>query len=558
MRGKWGALGAGALLLWGWAGVASAKTHPRVIVKASANLIKPGGKVTLQALAQGLKGPLNFVFREKSATGPWKTIRPMKNKSTMRITLSRPGTYWIEAGVVTNKKRRLATFSGPQAIYVGAVPTLKLSQSSVSTGTPQSFTVSAPPVFHPLYQFQYRTSNGPWVAIGPFSKAASTQLSTATPGPYQARAAVKTAGGATIYTAPGVWSVYGQPAAITLTPSQKSLVADGEETEILTASVVDSQGDVVANYNGTGSLTDATPNGAISQWGTSQNLAALDPQSSLPLTFVDGMATVELQAGSTVSGDTLTASTADNLQGSATIAAVPQIASKIQLSTQSPDMIANESGNPANYTASVLDQAGYPMLAGSYNLSMTITGPGQFHDLTPGPDALVYTGGQPATPITVYSIAGSLGPVTLTVSGGNLPQSSVTIPAILGGQPAQMGVSAPLTTLQDGQSTTLTLTQLTKTGGVCDPASLDNSGYVVAITDAQGNPASGFSLGGAMYTGQSMSFAVATGPNYFYATSQSVTLTATTATPGQYDIVVADSDGLWKPSNPLVITVQGQ
>jgi hypothetical protein len=158
-------------------------------------------------------------------------------------------------------------------------------------------------------------------------------------------------------------------------------------------------------------------------------------------------------------------------------------------------------------------------------------------------------------PVTVYSVAGESGTVTLTVSGTNLTSGSASLTAIFGRQPAQASVTAASTTLTDGQSTVLTVGQVSQNGGPVDPASVNNSGYVITITGANNVPASGFTLNGAAYTGSPVTVAIATGANGFYATSQTVTLGATSALPGTYTIQVAFADVLFRASTPLTITV---
>lgn len=568
MRKEWGiALGVSTLMLSAIPGLALASTHhvPAVRAVSARHLIRPGHAVMVWAKPEGLRGPLEYGFRVTTATGHQVALRRMAKSSRFSFKPSRPGTYWIQARVMTEtaaqkKAWNQETVSPLAAVYVGSGPSVGLSSHSVALGGTVKLTAHSRGIAHPQYELQSRSAGGRWVSLTKkFGPKIPASLTPSQPGRYQVRLLAKTPGGPGVYGQPVNFSIYGAPSAISLTTNRKEWVADGRETEVLTACVVDAKGDVVSDYQGIGYLQDSSANGAIAEWGPERTrLAAVTNGATLPLTFVNGQALVVLQAGSTAASDSLTAtstSTKQVLAGKTTITAAVQQATAIHLTTDDRYIIANESGNPATYNLSVVDQVGEPMLAGTYNLAANIAGPGQFKDLTQGPDKVTYTGGGSPTTITVVSIAAALGRMTLTVSGNGFAAKAITMLAILGGQPAQMGVSAAKTSLTDGESTNLTLTQLTNTGGVSDPASLDNSGYVVSITDANGNPASGFSLGGTPYTGTSQSFAVATGPNYFYAVSQPVTLSVTNAVPGTYKIVVADANGLWKPSNPLTISV---
>lgn len=562
MHKHWSALFWGALLLVMGSGSASAAARPQFTLTVSSSQAKVRQPIWFRLLVKNLAGPKRYLFRVKDAGSAYHPLAQPGSRPTAVLKTDSSGTYWVQGLVLVGRGPhhnhwQTAWVSPPRVIYVGPVVSLQVAKTSVAQGSTDRLSAVSSGVFHPRYRFVARQHTSGWIPLGPFSVRPHLSWDVRLPGLWQIAVQTESPGGGIVESTPSSVSVYGPASAIQLVPSQKVWVADGLETELLTATVVDAEGDPVTDYQGHGLLQLTQSQGAIAAWGNST--AQLTPAAtgtSLPLRFVNGSASVVLQAGTAISTDALTASIGTGITGSLNISAVAQVASQIGLATSSQWLIANESGNPANYSAEVLDQVGEPMLSGTYALTARLDGPGQFQDLTAGPDTVTYTGGQGPAPVTVYSIAGSLGPVTLTLSYPGLASANLTVPAILGGQPYQMGVSASQTTLRDGQSTTLTLTQLTRTGQVCDPASLDNSGYVVSITNANGSPASGFTLDGATYTGPT-SFAVATGPNFFYAVSQPVTLGVTTANPGTYLVTVADADGLWKTSAPLTITVEG-
>ena len=562
MRTRWGSLLAIPMLLgWSLPGVAAAHAKPHLHLKISAVDVSHLKKVVLTAtLSQPIKG-VRYTFWEKSVGGTWHHLGRKGYGRKTYLAGTAPGTFWVEARALVRQNHGWSTLaiSRPESLYVGAYARLA-AFSSVAQGSTEAIRAFSGRIVHPLYQFSYQLPGGQWTTE-PFGPASAFNPPTATPGVYHARVAVKTPGGRAMASRAVTWDVFGPAASLTMTLStakQEPWVADGLEQGKVMVTVVDAEGDVVTNYNGTGIIMDGSPAGAIQSWGPAQTVLGTQPASQT-LTFRNGLAHVTIQAGTTPAADSLTAALsapASAVTGALNVTAVAQTATGVQVVPEDTYMIANESGNPATFGVSVTDQAGEPMLSGSYNLTATLIGPGQFHDLTQGPDIVTYAGmPSPApTPVTVYSMAGSTGNVVLDVSGAGLGTGSGMVPAILGGQPDQMGVSASDTTLQDGQNTTLTLTQLTKQGGVCDPASLDNSGYVVTILDSNGNPATGFALDGAPYTG-SQQFAVAAGPNDFYAVSQPVTLTAVTAAPGTYTVIVSDADSLWQASQPLTIDI---
>ena len=127
MRGKITSLFLSVLLLCGWTGMAKAKAQVAVYTEISTNLIKPGGVVTLQARASGIKGSLEYVFRERAANGSWQRIGHITKNRRLGVSLRRPGTYWLQSGVMTEQELRhkdyaAKMFSAPQVVYVGAPP----------------------------------------------------------------------------------------------------------------------------------------------------------------------------------------------------------------------------------------------------------------------------------------------------------------------------------------------------------------------------------------------------------------------------------------------------
>lgn len=560
-------IGAAAAVPWVLLSVlpnaAEAKVRPAVTFQMSSHAVQVGQFFRIKAHATGISGRVEYAVWVRGPNGHWQALRHMGPESRMALKLSKPGTYRIQVRAMTQKalwkhQWRNATYGTPEVLYVGENPALTASAGSIPLGTPIKLSGKAPAVAHPLYQFRLKTPKGTWVTT-PWERTNDVTETETAPGPYEAVLAVKTPGGPSITSRPLSFDVYGPATHLAFQKSRSLWVADGREIQTLSINAVDAEGDIVTSFNGSGTLTDTNIQGAISAWGSStQSLYGV--YSALPLTFENGTASVTLQAGSQAGSDNLNASTANQvgsalLSGTTEVRAVSQEASAIKLTAHDTYLIANESANEADYTVAVVDQVGHPMLTGTYELSATIKGPAQFEGFGQGPNTVTYTGGEGATPLAIYSIAAETGQVTLTLAYHGLKSQSSSFPAVFGGQPYRMGVSTNASTLTAGQSATLTLTQVPKNGGLPDPASLDNSAYVVSITNSQGEPASGFDLGGAPYF-QPISFSVATGPNEFYAVSQTVLLTDVSAPPGQYDIVVSDGDGLWKPSLPLIVTIK--
>ena len=138
--------------------------------------------------------------------------------------------------------------------------------------------------------------------------------------------------------------------------------------------MVDSNGNTVGNYNGPVTLSDT----AI---GTELVDASGNEVTSVAADATNGVATFTLQAG-TAAGvtDTLTATASNNgaslTSGTTTVATVAQVATSVGLSFTTKSLEANTAGATAAVQAVVNDQAGNPMLSGSYGINFAISGPG--------------------------------------------------------------------------------------------------------------------------------------------------------------------------------------
>jgi len=555
----------GTAALWatvGWSALASAVSPEPVSVTLAirpAVLASPG-PVTAEATVSAPGYPV-VNFWVENPSGVWHQYLAPTGKTAVVIPASTPGSYVVEAYAFSQTAWNRHDWSAGipsnrAALFVACQATLAVNQTAGSVGQTVTATAVSQGISSPQYQLWVENPAGAWSRLTGYSNVNSASWVLSQMGTYHVIGYVKTpdapasAAGA-LATAMETVTAYGSPAGLTLGGGGTPWVADGHDPVTVPIRVVDAVGDTVGNANGIASVTLRPAPGTSVTLQTAAGGQAIAAPTTVSVPITNGLGRLTLDAGTVPGTLQITASLA-GLAASETLSQTAQVPTAITLSPQDHFLIANESGNPAAFAVNVVDQAGYPMLSGSYPLNATILGDtGQFHDLTQGPDSVTVVGGNGPTSLTVYSIAAGLGPMTLNVTGTGLTSAQVTIPALLGGQPAQMGVSAETTSLPDGQSTTLSLTELTKSGGISDPASLDNSGYTVTIEDSTGNGITGgFTLNGVPYTGP-VTFPTAVGPNYFYAISQPVSLAVTTASVGTYYIVVSDPSNLLKPSTAL-------
>lgn len=106
-------------------------------------------------------------------------------------------------------------------------------------------------------------------------------------------------------------------------------------------------------------------------------------------------------------------------------------------------------------------------------------------------------------------------------------------------------------------SATLTLSQEYTTGALASEPNLDNLDSIFTITNASGQPASGFSIVGFGGTTEAMTNGTYTFSSTPTAVSGTVTITASASVPaGTYTVTASDPDHMDMTSTPVMITVQ--
>ena len=237
--------------------------------------------------------------------------------------------------------------------------------------------------------------------------------------------------------------VYGSAAALKVS-APATVVANGVGSTTVTVSVVDANGNVVANDSGS-AVTLSGPTNAVTFGSQSATVAT-----------VNGVATYTLTNG-VIPGaaDTLTATDTTDLGAgytspSVTVTATAQ--TPTSLSVTAPSYIsANQSSTSTNADVQVLDQTGNPMLYGTFGFSVAISGPATFAAGSTTAQSLGYTGnGNAANPaeaqVTIYDEQGTTGAITLTASATNLKSGTATVTAVIAGSPAAIQLTAPSTT----------------------------------------------------------------------------------------------------------------
>ena len=307
--------------------------------------------------------------------------------------------------------------------------------------------------------------------VGPNSGSATISpngsFAASAPGTYTVQVSISGNGLSSAVTATTQVQVFGTPAALKVMPKSTTIVADDAATDTIQVQVMDSAGQVVATYNGPVTLSDT--NNATELVGSNGS-----PQSAaMTVNAVNGIATFTIQSTSGNGGatDTLTANATYAGQsltaGSATITTVAQQATSVAVTAASNDLRANTGGNQDAINAVVDDQAGSPMLTGTYGLTFSLTGPSQFTDgATTMEQAFIANGTANPNPaqVDIVSQQGATGPIDVTVSGSGLTSGQVTVQSVIAGAPQAMKLSAASPSVASGVTDPITVALVDSNG----------------------------------------------------------------------------------------------
>ena len=275
-----------------------------------------------------------------------------------------------------------------------------------------------------------------------------------------------TAAGGT--TATTVVNVYGAATGLKIN-APATIVANGASSNTVTVDVVDANGNIVANNSDTITLS-------------SSDTSVLAQPSPNSVAATNGVATFSLTSGTVVSGSTTLTATdttaSPNLSQTATVSSVGQVATSISL-TAAQKYVENNDGNGSDvFTATVNDQTGNPMSAGTFQINFTVSGAGTFAS-----GATTYTtayyNGTNAT-VTVYVAKAAAGAITVTASTPTTGVTSATATA------TAVTVGAPVALQLTQSGTTATADQAAAS---TDTTNNNLETLTITSVDANGYPA---------------------------------------------------------------------
>jgi hypothetical protein len=225
--------------------------------------------------------------------------------------------------------------------------------------------------------------------------------------------------------------VSGSPAAVTLTPAETTLPADGKATDLITADVADASGNTLPTYTGTIQVMDSVGNGTTYGLMNSQGTFVA---AETPTTFavVDGMARFRIGASDSV-GQTQTLTTAmlnpapsggSVHFGTVAVTEIQPVATGLMLSARPASLNVSKAAAATTVTVSEDDSAGNPVVQ-SVDTTLTLTGPGSFSAVASDSSRTIDLEG--SRQVTVYASQGASGTITVTAQGKDVTTDTLAI-----------------------------------------------------------------------------------------------------------------------------------
>ncbi len=453
------------------------------------------------------------------------------------------GTFQPNADLTTAQETHLLVQLAAVMNSGTAATTLKITASAADVAAGQFVTLSAvaenasgTPVAAPVVTYSVTSANVQSAIVS------GNQFVASTSGTYTIEGVAGTASGTVTI------NVFGTPTALKVNvPS--TVVADGTSQTTVTVSVVDANGNVVANDADSITLTSSNTS-AVALVGVGGVLGG-----SATVTASGGVATFTLQGGSSSGASaTLTASDASNkaLSGSATVTTTGQTATGVAVTATSPFLTAN-STSTTTVDVAVVDQGGQPMLYGTYGFTVTLTGPAQFVDGTNTPHTFVYGGNGSTTnytPVTIEDVQGETGTVTVAVTSGTLTSAQTTLTAVISGAAAGLKITPPTTTSfsEDNGAAGLRFgIQAVDTHGY--PVQ-DSVPVEITVKNSSGAIATNIAIDALTQTTSSGVLDSAAMANGFFT----VTNTGTAPDAGTYTVTLSDPAGVLSAPQPVTFT----
>ncbi len=451
--------------------------------------IRPtNGSATFTASASDPNGTAEYQFWVESPTGQWRDMQNYSTSNTFTLATPSQGDYLVVVDVMDQAQVAAGDWSQaqttlPDGVFNGSTVSVASNASgSVSKGTPVTLTATSSGIFDPLYQFWYQDPSGTWHQSGAYQSSKTFTFTAGMSGTYKFVAFAKSPEAANnqhgaLQSSVGTQVAYGTASQVVLTPASGSVVANGSATDMLTAKVEDSHGDVVANFNGMVNVSEtvnAQGNGKLFPGSSNSGVIAIRNGTGLiPLgtsgDTSDGNAAYTLTSDNLMSAATSAGGTAGQGQvanvtyGSATVMTTAPSDNRLNLQSSLPNLESNQVSS-ATVWVQLEDSTGAPYTTTNGQLvHLTLGGTSRGSSFSASSSqtsaSLQVPPGASQFPVTVYSAKGSAANGTITVQAQSgdqaetpLVPASISIPVYEVGTPAAVDVSQVGATVSNGTS----------------------------------------------------------------------------------------------------------
>ncbi|MDA8199911.1 MAG: hypothetical protein M0Z54_10915 [Thermaerobacter sp.] len=441
-------------------------TPGSVELTASAVSVKPGQSVTFTASASDPGGTALYQFWVEMPNGQWENQQNYSTDPTFVLSNVSAGNYLVAVEVMDQAQVQHGQWSQaqttlPDGVFVGSqVAAVSLNQDA-APGSSVTLQAEATGIYQPLYQFWVEAPDGTWSQSGAYSSAAAYTFKPGQPGIYHFVAYAKSPEAANnphgaLQSAVGSSGVYGTASQVVLSLASPTVVADGQATDTLIATVEDQYGNRVPAF--TGSLV-------LNAGGSSDFLVGDDHNATETANVVGGTATATVQLPSGDVGPTVI--TVDQLTtlasygfggvagqgqaanvtyGSATLSGVANTPFDLTLTSSLPSLSDNTI-NATQVTVGINDQAGDPYVTknGRY-VTLTLTGPGSFASGSVVQTVSEHIAGGTTTgtvTVPVYSREAVAGTIMVSATAsGIVPASPLAIATYETGAPAGLAITS--------------------------------------------------------------------------------------------------------------------
>jgi protocatechuate 3,4-dioxygenase beta subunit len=292
-------------------------------------------------------------------------------------------------------------------------------------------------------------------------------------------------------------NVYGQAASVSLVfPNNSATLTANGATDQVTAKVLDANGNVVSNFNGT---LNVTLTHTDANYGTLVN--AYGGTFSNPITITNGVGTINLQTPSHPTATTPDGLTVSNLAstngqavsssltyGSSNVTYTAASATQLKFAT-STATLSNANGQSTTLKLNVADAQGVTVssLSQTTYITLSLNGPGSFTQLatgtsTPVTSETVTANADGTYSFNVYPVVGQTGTITVSAASTGLTSASATVNLVTAGLVSTFAVNSTTGTLNSQGASA------TDINNASIPAGTTYTLYTVQFVDVNGNP----------------------------------------------------------------------